>query len=161
MTLASTAFTTATCLSQRQTIIQFQQAGLTYAQIAERVGCSRWTVGRWVRAWKRHGPSGLEPRSSRPHGIHPQTTPTWIQDRIAAIRTAHPGWGARLIHRQLQVDRVTPLPSERTVQAWLRRQGFPLVRPRTAKPLGFPASATTPHQPLWEADFKKKGGSPI
>lgn len=152
---------TATTLAQRQRIIQLHQAQFSYAEIAERVGCSRWTVGRWVRAWKRDGPSRLEPRSHRPHGVHPQTTPIQIQARIRAIREQHPGWGPRLIHRQLERDRVTPLPSERTVQAWLHRQGFPLVRPRTAKPLGFPASASLPHQPLWEADFKQKGGSPI
>ena len=153
--------TTATTLAQRQQIIEWQQAQVSYAEIAERVGCSRWTVGRWVRAWKREGPSRLEPRSHRPHGVHPLTTPVRIQARIRAIREQHPGWGARLIHRQLELDRVTPLPSERTIQAWLQRQGFPLVRPRSAKPLGFPASASSPHQPLWEADFKKKGGSRV
>jgi transposase len=156
-----TTWSTATSLARRQQIIALHQAQCTYAEIAERVGCSRWTVGRWVRAWQRDGPSRLEPRSHRPHQLHPQTTPIRIQARIRAIREQHPGWGPRLIHRTLEVERVTPLPSERTIQAWLHRQGFPLVRPRTAKPLGFPASATPPHQPLWEADFKQKGGSPI
>ena len=63
-----------------------------------------------------------------------------------------------MIHRQLQLDAGTPLPSEVTVHAWLRRQGFPLVRPRTAKPLGFPTATTSPHQPLWQADFKHTRG---
>lgn len=152
---------TATTLAQRQQMIQLHQAEFSYAEIAERVGCSRWTVGRWVRAWRREGSARFAPRSHRPHHVHPQTTAPQIQERIRATRQAHPGWGARLIQRQLQLDEVTPLPSEVTVQAWLRRQGFPLVRPRTAKPLGFATATTSPHQPLWQADFKQKGGSSI
>ena len=125
--------TTATTLAQRQPIIPFHQAQFSYAEIAAGVGCSRWTVGRWVRVGKREGPTRLEPRSPRPHGLHPLTPPVRVQTRIRASREKHPGWGARLIHRQRQVDRVTPLPAE-----------------RTAKPLGFPARATTPHQPRWQ-----------
>lgn len=157
----ATTSSTVLSLAERQQIITWHQERCTYAEIADRIGCSRWTVGRWVRAWRREGPSRLAPRSHRPHTVHPQTTPVRVQDRIRAIREQHPGWGARLIHRQLEVDHLTPVPSERTIHAWLRRQGFPLVRPRTAKPLGFPASAISPHQPLWEVDFKQKGGAII
>ena len=77
----------------RQRIVALDQAGLTYGQIAERVGCSRWTVGRWVRTWRREEPARLEPRAHRPHRVHPQTTAPWIQERIRAIRQTHPGWG--------------------------------------------------------------------
>lgn len=151
--------TTVLSLAERQQLIALHQEHFSYAEIAQRIGCSRWTVGRWVRAWKRDGPSGLAVRSHRPHTGHPLTTPVWVQERIRAIRTHHPGWGPRLIQRQLEIEHITPRPSERTIQAWLHRQGFPLVRPRTAKPLGFPARAASPHQPLWEVDFTQKGGA--
>jgi transposase len=158
---ARTTSTTELSLAERHQIIALHQERYGYAEIADRIGCSRWTVGRWVRTWKRDGPSGLESGSHRPHTVHPLTTPVRVQARIRAIRDHHPGWGARLIQRQLEVEQITPVPSERTIQAWLRRQGFPLVRPRTAKPLGFPATAVPSHQPLWEVDFKKKGGPSI
>lgn len=150
-----------TMLAQRQTIIRLHQEGLSYAAIAVRVGCSLWTVGRWVREWQRDGPAALQYKSRRPRTPHPQTTPVAVQERIRTIRQLHPGWGARLIRRQLLLEAITPLPSEVTIQAWLRRQGFPLVRPPTAKPLGWTTPPPEPRQPIWQVDFKQKGGSPI
>jgi transposase len=148
-------------IEQRQEIIRLHQSGLTYAAIAEQVGCSLWTVGRWVRAWQRAGEAGLAYKSRRPTSRHPQTTAGTIQDRIRTIRHTHPGWGARLIRHQLLLDGVSDIPSEVTIQAWLRRQGFPLVRPATAKPTGWREQRPVPLGPIWQVDFKQKGGPPI
>lgn len=148
-------------IDQRQEIIRLHQQGLSYAAIAEHLACGVWTVGRWVRAWRQGGETALAYKSRRPTSAHPQTTPVSTQERIRAIRQTHPGWGARLIRRQLVLDGVSDLPSEVTIQAWLRRQGFALVRPATAKPCGWRERRPLPVGRLWQADFKQKGGSPI
>jgi hypothetical protein len=79
--------------------------------------------------------------------------------QIRTIREAHPGWGARLIRRQLLLAGVRPLPSERAVHTWVRRLGYGPVR-RRHKPLGFPQppAPATRDDTVWEVDHKQKGG---
>jgi transposase len=148
-----------TSLAQRQQMVRLHAEGWRYAEIAAVLDCSVWTVGRWVRAVARDGEDALAYHSRRPHTPHPQTTPPAVQARIRAIRAAHPGWGPRLIRRRLDLDGVTPLPSEVTIAAWLQRWGYPLVQPPRHKPLGFASAPPEPATPLWEVDFKEKGGT--
>jgi transposase len=145
-----------TTVEQREAMVRLRAQGASYAAIAARVGCSAWTVGRWVRAYAAGGEPALAYRSRRPRTPHPRTTPVAVQERIRAIRQRHPGWGARLIRRQLGLDGGAAAPSEVTIQHWLGRQGFPLVRPLRHKPLGWPGPP--PAGPVWEVDFKQKGG---
>jgi transposase len=146
-----------TSVAQRQQMVALAAQGWSYAAIAADLGCSTWTVGRWVRAHRRGGDDALTYHSRRPLTSHPLTTSAAVQAEIRTIHETHPGWGARLLRRQLDLDRITPLPSETTIHAWLRRWGEPLVRPLRHKPLGFaqPAKGATP---CWEVDFKAKGG---
>jgi transposase len=149
-----------TSLEQRQRIVHLSQQGHTAQEIATLVGVSRWTVGRWLRRYRQAGAVGLAYRPRRPRTPHPQTTPAAMRSRIQAIRDAHPRWGARLIRRQLLLDGQTP-PAEQTIQRWLRRLGYPLVVPRTGKPLGFRQPPPAPQELRWETDHKEKGGSSI
>lgn len=152
---------TETSLEQRQLMVQLTEAGWTAAAIATELGVSPWTVRRWVKRARAVGAVGLAYRPRRPKTPHPQTTPATVRARIRAIREAHPGWGARLIRHQLDREGVVPLPSEVTIQHWLARFGFALLRPHTGKPLGWATPATIPSEEVWEADFVEKGGSPI
>jgi transposase-like protein len=146
-----------TSRAQRAQMVTLHAQGWSYDAIAADLGCSKWTVGRWVRAHQRGGDDALRYHSRRPQTPHPLTTPVLVQERIRAIHAVHPGWGARLIRRQLDLDGMTPLPSETTIHAWLRRWDCPLVRPLRHKPLGFgqPVKGATP---CWEVDFKEKRG---
>lgn len=152
-----------TSVPQRQEMVGLHTQGWTYAAIAAHLGCSRWTVGRWVRAHAAGGPAALAYHDRRPRTPHPhpQTTPLVVRDRMRLVRQAHPGWGARLIRRQLERDGVTPLPSEVAIHRWLARCGFPLVRPLRQKPLGWTSDAAGSATPLWQTDFKQKGGTGI
>lgn len=150
-----------TSLAQRHEMVPLHQQGWTYAAVSAHLGCSRWTVGRWVRAHAAGGAAALTYHDRRPHTPHPLTTPPAVQHRIRTLRQAHPGWGARLIRRQLDRDGVTSLPSEVAIHRWLRRQGFPLVRPPRHKPLGWSQPASVPATPVWEVDLKQKGGTGI
>jgi transposase len=146
-------------LSERQEILRRTEAGESAPVIAARLGRSVRTVTRWRSAFRRQGAAGLAYHSRRPQTAPAHTTPPAIVARIRAIRTQHPGWGARLIRRQLLLDGVSPLPSERTVHRWLRRLGLPPVRPPTPKPLGFPQPPAGRDDTIWEVDHKQKGGS--
>lgn len=148
-------------LAERQEIIRRTFAGETAVTIAADLGRSERTVTRWRSAYRRQGEAGLAYHSRRPQTRAPHTTPPEVVARIRAIRDEHPGWGARLIRRQLLLDGVTPLPCERTVQHWLQRLGFPPVKPPTPKPLGFPQPPTAARDDaVWEVDHTKKGGTP-
>jgi transposase len=145
--------------AEREEIIRRSEAGEPAPVIAARLGRSVRTVTRWRSAYRRQGATGLAYHSRRPHTLPPHTTSPPVVARIRAIRTQHPGWGARLIHRQLRLEGVWPLPCERTVHAWLRRLGYPPVRPPTPKPLGFPQPPAVRDDTLWEVDHKQKGGA--
>ena len=150
-----------TSLDQRRLMVQLHQQGWTYPAIAHDLGVSRWTVRRWVQRYRQAGEVGLAYRPRRPRSEHPQTTPAAVRTRIRALREAHPGWGARLIRHQLEREGWTGIPSEVTIQAWLRRFGFELLQPRTSKPVGWTTPTPAPDEECWQADFKEKGGSPI
>jgi hypothetical protein len=45
-----------------------------------------------------------------------------------------------------------------TVHAWLRRLGYLPPRTLRHKPLGWSTPATLPTEPVWQVDFKEKGG---
>jgi transposase len=148
-----------TSIAQRAQMVALRGQGWSYAAIARHLGCSPWTVGRWIRAHAADGSTALAYHARRPHTAHPQMVAPACQAQIQAIRQAHPQWGARLIRRHLELDGGTDLPSEVTIHHWLRRLGFPLVRPRRHKPLGWTGDPVTATTPVWQMDFKQKGGS--
>ena len=152
---------TETSLAARQQMMQLSQQGLSASAIATRLGCSPRTIYRWRRRYREQGPAGLQPRSRRPHTRHPQTTPAPVVARIRTIREQHPGWGARLIRRQLLSEAITPVPTEGTIQHWLKRLGFELVRPPVGKRLGWRPPAAPPSNARWQLDHKQKGGTCI
>jgi transposase len=147
-----------TSLEQRHLMVRLKAQGHTYAQIATALGCSPWTVRRWVQAARRVGEAGLAYKSRHPHRPHPQTTPPDLVARIQALRQAHPHWGARLIHRHLALEGWAAIPSEVTIHAWLKRLGFGLVHPPTGKPRGWTSPVPTRQEVRWQIDFKEKGG---
>lgn len=149
---------TETSLAERQQIIQLTRQGHSAKAIALHLGCSPRTVHRWRARFRTSGEAGLTPRSRRPKQRHPQTTPEPVVARMRAIRETHPGWGARLIRRQLRVDGVTPVPCEGTIQRWLKRLGFGLVRPPVGKRLGWQPPDPLPSNARWQLDHKQKGG---
>lgn len=149
---------TETSLAERQAIVRLTQAGHSANTIALQRGCSARTVHRWRARFRTSGEAGLEPRARQPKQRHPQTTPEPVVARIQAIREVHPGWGARLIRRQLLVEGVTPVPCEGTIARWLKRLGFELVRPPVGKRLGWQRPDPPPSNARWQLDHQQKGG---
>jgi transposase InsO family protein len=92
----------------------------------------------------------LADRSRRPHAS-PKRTEASIEERVLAVRDAHPAWGARKIVRCLERDGVA-CPATSTVHVILQRHG------RIIPPLGGAAAHLRFEMPkpnqLWQMDFK-------
>ena len=149
---------TETSLAERREIIVRSQHGESATTIAAHLGCAPRTVYRWRKRYRAQGDAGLQPCSRRPHGRHPQTTPEHVVAHIQSIRDTHPGWSARLIRKQLLSEGVTPVPNESTIQHWLKRLGYGLVRPAVGKRLGWRPPEPPPSNARWQRDHKQKGG---
>lgn len=150
---------TETAYQDRVRIVELAAAGWTRPRIAAELGCSVRTVQRWLARARGDGLDALGYRSRRPHTPHPLTTDPAIVARIDTLRQAHPGWGARLLRRQLLVEGWSGVPSEGTVGRWLRRLGYPSAPVVRHKPLGWPTPPQTSDAVVWQMDFKEKGGS--
>jgi transposase InsO family protein len=136
-------------MDQRQEFIHLAvQDGANRRELCRRFGIHPDTGYKWLGRWT----SGeeLADRSRRPRSS-PGRTEASIEERVLAVRDAHPAWGARKIVRCLERDGVT-CPAHSTVHAILRRHG------RIAPPPGGAAAClrfemAEPNQ-LWQMDFK-------
>lgn len=150
---------TETTDQDRLRIVQLADHGWTRPAIASELGCSVRTVQRWLARARQDGLAALGYRSRRPHTRHPLTTDPAVVARIGTLRQAHPGWGARLLRRQVLLEGWPGVPSEGTVRHWLRRLGYPPTPVVRHKPLGWSTPPSDPNAVVWQMDFKEKGGS--
>ena len=147
-----------TSYEDRVRMVQLRKQGLSYPEIARRIGCSLWTVRRWVKAFERGGWEALAYKSCALKTPHPLRTPEAIRQRIREIKQAHPKWGARLIRRKLLLEGMEPVPSEVTIHKILRQEGFPKVREGRRERVSW-ASGGSEAEGVVQADFKPKGGT--
>jgi transposase InsO family protein len=95
------------------------------------LGVSRQSVHTWITRYLAEGLPGLADRSHRP-GSCPHQVAAGVEVVVAEMRRQHPKWGAKRI--RLELLRRPPadlvVPSERTVNRILARQGLMSPRPR-------------------------------
>lgn len=122
--------------------------GVNRRELCRRFGVHPSTGYKWLGRWR--SDEELADRSRRPHSA-PKQTARAIEERLLALRDAHPAWGARKLARCLQRDGLRA-PSFSTVHEILRRNG---------RSVGAPGGTTayqrfekpTPNL-LWQMDFK-------
>jgi transposase InsO family protein len=136
-------------MDQRREFVRLAlQEGANRRELCRRFGIHPATGYKWLDRWASDG--GLADRSRRPHAS-PSRSDRAIEDRIVAIRDAHPAWGARKIARCLEREGLRP-PAVSTVHVILRRHG------RIVEPIGGPAAHQRFEKPapnlLWQMDFK-------
>ena len=140
-------------MSNRQEFVSF--ASLPDANVAalcRRFGVSRKTGYKWLARAAAGGDGALADRSRRPL-TSPARTAADVEQRIVALRQAHPAWGARKLKRRLADLGHADLPARSTVNGILSRHG--LIDPAAA-------ARHTPHvrferqrpNELWQMDFK-------
>lgn len=136
-------------MDQRGEFVQLaMQEGANVRELCRRFGVHPDIGYKWLGRWT--SGEGLADRSRRPHSS-PARTEASIEERILAVRDAHPAWGARKIARCLERDGVS-CPAHSTVHAILQRHD------RITAPLGGAAAHLRFEMPepnqLWQMDFK-------
>ena len=74
--------------------------GLSFAELCRRHGISRKTGYKWLARHVAEGAAGLVDRSRKPLSS-PQRLATEWEQRVIAIRAAHPCWGGRKIRQEI------------------------------------------------------------
>jgi transposase InsO family protein len=136
-------------MEQRREFVRLaSQEGANRRELCRRFGIHPETGYKWLGRWAAN--EDLADRSRRPLSS-PAQTEAAIEERILAVRDAHPAWGARKIARCLERDGLTcPVPS--TVHQVLRRHGRIAASPGgAAATRRFEMSAPNL---LWQMDFK-------
>jgi transposase InsO family protein len=132
-----------------EVLLEAEQSGLTVAEVCRRYRISRETYYRYRRRYLALGMAGLEDQSRRPKHS-PAQIAAELEAEIVRMRKAHPRWGARRIHAELQRAGWDP-PAVSTIHQALRRNNLVASRPsRRSKALKrFERDVTND---LWQID---------
>jgi len=128
--------------NDRHQAIKMRLAGQSVTQICDALGRSREWFYKWWRRYLAHGADGLYDltRANRQvtRRISPEIERTIITIRKRLEARAHPGTryvliGGSAIRAEMQALNVEPLPSIRTIERVLQRNGISVPRVRLAK----------------------------
>jgi len=136
-------------MDQRREFVRLaMQEGANRRELCRRFGIHPDTGYKWLARWQ--ADQSLADRSRRPHSSPGQTGHD-LEERILALRDAHPAWGARKIAYRLECKGYHP-PAISTIHEILRRAG------RIKPPIGGAAASLRFEMPapnlLWQMDFK-------
>ena len=136
-------------MDQRREFVRLaMQEGTNRRELCRRFGIHPDTGYKWLGRWA--ADEELADRSRRPHSS-PTQTDRATEERIMAVRDAHPAWGARKIARCLEREGVKA-PACSTVHEILRRYDRIVPSP------GGAAASQRFEMPapnlLWQMDFK-------
>src|SRR5439155_4207328 len=128
-------------------------SGAKVTEVAAAMGVSRQSVHSWITRYLAEGLAGLADKSHRPE-FCPHQVAGDVEVTVAEMRRRHPKWGAKRIRLELlrRPEGMT-LPSERTINRILARQGLVLPRPRK-RPRGSYRRRQRPGpMQLWQMDI--------
>jgi hypothetical protein len=135
----------------RRAILNRTRHSQSSAEIAQELNVPERTVRRLVTGFRERGESALQV-SYGACGVSRSVEFVRLREQVLELRRQHPLWGAGrlLLELELSAPDTGVLPTERTLQRWLRE-----VYPKPA-PAGRPAQeslsrATHPHQ-VWQVD---------
>jgi transposase-like protein len=124
-------------VEQRLDAVRAVLDGADVVEVAARVGVHRATLHRWVGRYLTGQLAGLADRSHRPHASPGQVAEA-VEVAVAEMRREHPRWGSRRIRLEM-LRKPSPwagslvVPSERTIDRILHRQGLLRARPRNGR----------------------------
>jgi len=131
--------------------------GAPVTEVARRFGVARQTVHAWLRRYAAAGGmSELVDRSSRPQSC-PHQMPVVVEERVLALRLAHPAWGPDRILFQLgrEIDAgllVGVLPSRSGVYRALVRHRLIEAQPRKRRRSDYKRWERSRPMALWQMD---------
>jgi len=119
-------------------------------QIASELGLPERTVRHLLSKLRKHGEQALEP-SYGDCGIRRTDAFEKMRKTLFRLHQQHSNWGAgRLLVELRRISSKKRLPSDRTVQRWLREQAIPPAKPGRPK-RERPVRSETPHE-VWQVD---------
>ena len=117
-------------VEQRLDAVRAVLSGAKVTEVAAALGVSRQSLHSWIARYLAEGLPGLADRSHRP-GFCPHQVAGEVEVVVAEMRRQHPKWGAKRIRLELlRRPSGVPVPSERTINRVLARQGLASPRPR-------------------------------
>jgi transposase InsO family protein len=145
-------------VEQRLDAVRAVLDGAEVVEIAAQLGVHRATVHRWVARYLTGQLAGLADRSHRPHSS-PRQVAEAVEVMIAEMRREHPRWGSRRI--RLEMLRTSgpwarhdlAVPSERTINRILHRQGLLRARPRKRPKDSYKRFERPGPMQLWQMDI--------
>lgn len=126
------------------------QEGVNRRELCRRFGISPAVGYKWLGRWV-GGEADLADRSRRPN-TSPGRCPAETEERVLAVRDAHPAWGARKIAHCLAREGHAP-PAVSTVHQILRRHGR-VSAPAKGAAGGWQRFEKPSPNLLWQMDFK-------
>lgn len=127
-------------LADRQQAIKLRLAGQSVEAICRALGRSRMWFHRWWRQYRALGPNGLYDQTranAQPRRISPELERSILNIRQRLASQVHPGTryshiGASAILAELEHLHIRPLPSARTIERVLQRNGVSVPKVRLA-----------------------------
>jgi transposase InsO family protein len=145
-------------VEQRLDAVRAVLDGAEVAEVAARVGVHRSTLHRWVARYLTGQLAGLADRSHRPRSSPRQVTDV-VEVAVAEMRREHPRWGSRRIRLEM-LRKPGPwarqglvVPSERTINRILHRQGLLRARPRKRPRDSYVRFERPGPMQLWQMDI--------
>jgi transposase InsO family protein len=145
-------------VEQRLDAVRAVLAGAQIVEVAAQLGVHRTTVQRWVGRYLAEQVGGLVDRSHRPASCPHQVIEA-VEVAVAEMRRQHPRWGSRRIRLELLrgplpwADPLVVVPSERTIDRILIRQGLLRQRPRKRPRESFKRFERPSPMQLWGIDI--------
>jgi transposase InsO family protein len=136
-------------MEQRREFVRLaMQEGANRRELCRRFDIHPETGYKWLARWQ--ADRDVADQSRRPHSS-PRQTEGGIEQRIVAVRDAHPAWGARKIVRCLEREGLRP-PAVSTVHQILRRSDR--IKPQSGGAVASQRFEMPAPNLLWQMDFK-------
>jgi hypothetical protein len=138
----------------REEIVRRHQQGEPLTMIAQQLRLSyRTTRGLWER-YQRWAEPGLDSNYDKCVRPGPRFPPE-LCEQVLALKREHARWGAQLVRLQLQKGQQQEgdLPSERTINRWVKAAGLQPLRGR--QPGVKRQRGGKPHE-VWQLDAKER-----
>jgi transposase InsO family protein len=141
---------------RRATIAAYQKSGMSQVAFCQLWGLSATSLGRWLRAYRAHGPKGLEsPWGGRRRGAKKKPVPEAVRREIVDTKRRFPGWGLRRIRDALARFGGLRVGTHK-VREVVKEEGLetprPKKKPRRAPPKVRRFERSKPRE-LWQSDI--------
>jgi transposase len=145
-------------VEQRLDAVRAVLDGADVVEAAARAGVHRATLHRWIARYLTGQLAGLADRSHRPR-LCPRQVSDVVEVAVAEMRREHPRWGSRRIRLEMLrkpgpwARQGLAVPSERTINRILHRQGLLRARPRKRPRDSYVRFERPGPMQLWQMDI--------